>query len=117
LVRWSGGHLFFFLLQSSHWRFFGPRFIAQVLRLWPEEKIGGRGARRWKGGAEAGAPRRVGRRTAADWRGVPLAPAVPRARGTARKKMASFAGLHGAAGASRWRMGSKKRPSRQWALN
>jgi hypothetical protein len=33
----------------------------------PEKANGGRGARRLKGGAEAGAPRRVGRRVAADW--------------------------------------------------
>ena len=31
--------------------------------------------------------------------------------------MAGFAGLQGAAGASRLGVGSKKRPSRQWAVN
>ena len=44
-IRWYGGHLFFFPFQSSHRRFFGPRFIAQVLRLQnvlAREGIGGR---------------------------------------------------------------------------
>ena len=70
-VRWSGGHLFFFLLQSSHRRFFGPRFIAQVLRLCARGEDWRPGARRWKGGAEAGASGRVGRRAAAEKRGAP----------------------------------------------
>jgi hypothetical protein len=45
-IACQGGHLFFFLFMSSHRRFFGPRFIAQMLGL-----CGPR-----KGMAAAGAP-------------------------------------------------------------
>jgi hypothetical protein len=66
-------------LQSSHWRVFGPRFIAQVLGVCGPRGRGGRGSRRWKGRAEAGAPRRMVRRAVADWPGAaswrPLCPA------------------------------------------
>jgi hypothetical protein len=71
--------------------------------------FGGRGARRWKGGAEAGAPWRVGRRAAADWRGAPLAPAVPR-RGSARKKWPVSLGCRGLLGPPDGAWGRKNAP-------
>jgi hypothetical protein len=96
-VRWSGGHLFFFLLQSSHRRFFGPRFITPMLRpCGPKEKSGGRALGDGREGPRqvhldewGGAQPSTGRGGAG-----PLAPAVPR-RGTPRKKWPVSLGYRG----------------------
>jgi hypothetical protein len=98
-IRWSGGDLFFFLLQSVHWRFLGPASCPGVEAILPSRK-NGRGCL-WVVGRDRG--RRTPARGAARSRrlagggGLGLAPAVPR-RGTPRKKWPVSLGCRGLRG-------------------